>query len=740
MLGLCCFSFASRPIKQWQKCLGGSQQDIPAEIIRTNDGNLILLSNIDSHDGDINFNHGSTDIWLSKIDNTGNILWQRSIGGSSIDIATGISELSNGNFMICGYTSSSDGDIPTSYGNFDMLLIYTDSIGEVIWSKVYGGSMVDLCYSGKPTQDGGFLLTGGSYSNDGDICTNYGAQDFCLIKTDCNGNIVWQKSSGGVDNDVCYDYAEDSHGNIYACGTSKSSIGNPAITQGNYDLNVIKYNKFGDLIWTKSFGGSDYETAQTIIIDSHQNILIGGYTRSINGNISANYGFGDSWILRINPAGNLVNEKTFGGSGGDNLYSIIETIDGGYLFTSATSSTDHDVQNRFGLEDIWLYKTDGSFNVEWSYSYGGSGNDRPVTVLENPDGGFLITGYTFSNNGDVSGQHGTSDIWLINLGCISPNAHFTIPAQGCMGDTIQFYDSSPYATERMWYLNNLPYGTSDSGMFVLSTPGTYNLSLNQKVCNLSSDYNLNIEVVNCNLPYASFAAQTTNVCANSELEFIDASSGATDWQWTFPGGNPATSNVQNPVVSYSTPGTYSVTLTASNSHGSQTSMRYNFITINPLPQQPVITMHGNELVCSSAYKYQWFYNEMEIGSAVSQNYFAILTGYYHVEVEDINGCKSRSDSVYYSMTSVEKNLSQHDALSIYPNPAIHEIRLYVKRNTAGTLRIINMNGQRMLERRIAKHEEYFVVDASNFADGIYNVLFTNDADQFTQQVRVTVLN
>ena len=136
---------AAPPLIGWQKCIGGSLHDFPGALIKSQDGNTLLLSNVNSNNGDIIYNHGSTDILLTKLDQSGTILWQKSIGGSSIDVGTGISELSNGNIIISGYTSSLNGDIPFNLGTFDVFLISLDSTGNILWTGIYGGSKVDLC-------------------------------------------------------------------------------------------------------------------------------------------------------------------------------------------------------------------------------------------------------------------------------------------------------------------------------------------------------------------------------------------------------------------------------------------------------------------------------------------------------------------------------------------------------------------------------------------------------------------
>ena len=723
---------AAPPILEWQKCVGGLLQDIPATLIRSQDGNTLLLSNVDSKNGDIAFNHGSTDIWLTKLDPSGNIIWQKSIGGSSIDIGTGLSEISNGNLIISGYTSSSNGDIPSNKGNFDVLLICTNSNGDILWTKIFGGAQVDLCYSQLQTKDGGFVLGGGSYSNDGDVTGNHGDQDFWVMKTDSTGNLLWQHSSGGSDIDVCYSLAKDKDENIFACGTTKSSNGDVNNQHGNYDLWAIKYDSSGKILWSKTYGGTNYETAQTILIDSHQKILIGGYTRSNNSDVLVNYGYGDSWIIQIDGDGNLLKQKNFGGSGSDNLYSILETADGGYLLTSGTTSRDINIENTLGQEDIWLFKTDASLNKEWSHNYGGSGNDRPVCVLENPDGGFLLSGYTFSNNSDVSGQHGSADIWLLNLSCKVPKAFYSTDTNICLGDTLNISNTSSNAFQEIWSLNNVPFMKGNISQLYIANTGFYQLNLNVQTCFYSSDLSTVIEVVDCKLPVVNFSVPLNSICANSSITFMDASKKASSWQWQFPGGNPSTSTLKNPEIIYNQPGIYNVMLTASNDNGSQTIMRLNIITVNDLPAVPTITLSGHDFISTYSGRYQWYFNNTIIPNETSQNLTAAKQGFYQVEVWDNNQCSNISDPVYFSATGIVEDI-QSAEFTVFPNPAKSLIQISLPTNSEGIISIISMNGQKLLEKVITKQEALLMIDLSLYSTGIYKVLFINEKGKTIQK-------
>ena len=725
-------SAAAPPVKSWQKCLGGSLQDVPASIIQSNDGNLLLLSNTDSNDGDVLSNNGSTDIWLTKLTPGGSVLWQKTFGGAAIDVGTSLIELPDGKIAIAGYTASATGIFAGNKGAFDAFLIIANSNGNVIRSNTYGGTLVDLCYSLAYSNDGGFILGGGSYSNDRDVSGNHGDQDMWIVKVDSLGNIQWQNSTGGPGIDVCYSLKEDASGNIYAAGTSNSTNGNIQFSHGSYDLWVVKFNRSGGIVWNKTYGGTDYETAQTLIIDSRQNVLVGGYSRSCNGDVSTNHGYSDSWLIRIASNGNLLSEKNFGGSGSDNLFSIIETSDGGYLLTSGTTSSNFDVKNHLGMEDIWLFKMDINFVSEWSRNYGGSGSDRPVCSIQNASGGFYIAGYTFSNNIDVSGNHGTCDIWLLDLECSQPSAYFSTNNSYCIGDSLTLISASQNASSVEWFINYASYSELQSASVAFGSPGFYNVSLSVQTCYSYDSYSTDLNLIDCRLPQISFSSNSTKICSGMQAEFQDASLNASSWAWSFPGGIPSASSLQNPVVVYNTPGNYSVMLTVTNSFGSQSSMRLNYISVSEAPSIPVVILSGNELRSTPGEAYQWYYNNAPIPTATTQTFMAFLDGNYKVIVTNANGCSNESLPVYFSATGISNNDLQ-EGFKVYPNVVTKTTSIRIPGKTEGTIQLVSFNGQLLVESAITGIERVQEMNLASIPTGIYKMLFITDDGKVYQQ-------
>ncbi len=722
-------SFGSAPaMLGWQKCFGGSAQDIPGSISKSNDGNIFILGNVESHNGDITSYMASTDIWLTKTDTAGNIIWRKTFGGSSIDVGISVIELANGNIYIGGYSSSVDGNISNSKGNFDVILLCLDATGNLLWEKNFGGSQVDLCYSMIVTNDGNFALGGATFSDDGDVTFNEGGQDIWLLKIDVNGNLLWELNSGGSGTDICYALTQDAAGNIYGTGTTNSNDGDITFLHGNYDVCVFKAASNGSLIWNKTFGGSEYESAQTILIDNQQKLFVGGYTRSDNGDITSNEGFGDVWFLQVSNQGSLLFQKTYGGTGSENLYSLIQTIDGGYLLAAGTTSNDFDIKNTCGYEDVWLLKLNSQLNTEWSRNYGGTGSDRPVKMINNTNGGYLIAAYTFSNDIDVTGQHGSADIWIIGFSCVIPSASFSTSTAVCLGDTLIIQNTSSNSMSYSWSVNNVVFSNKQSVAIPLLVTGNYHIELAASTCATVSTSSTDITVINCTLPVVNIQASTNNTCVNSQVYYND-NSNATSWQWTFPGGNPSTSTLRNPVVTYSQPGVYSVMLTATNIYGNQSSMRLNFMTVNSLPATPVITMVGNQLTSSFASNYQWLYNNNPIANANLRQFNATTDGNYSVMVSNAYGCTSTSQTVYYSLTGINEESS--GIFVAYPNPTTGPLNIIIPSNSFGTISIYDMNGSILQEKRIESGSG-LKTSLANYAPGMYRIVFTDNNYKTTQ--------
>ncbi len=356
------------------------------------------------------------------------ILWQNAFGGFGNDYLFDLKVTSDGG-VICGgasYSNTSGTKTQDSRGGADYWILKLDSSGSVEWEKTFGGSLEDYLFSIHQTSDGGYILGGRSESDSsGDKTISCkGLKDIWIIKLDENGSIQWQQSYGGNDDEILFSLQETwDHG--YILGSySKSNISGNKIENciGSYDYWILKLDSIGNIIWQNTIGGSGLDALTVIRQTSDHNYILGGYSNSqISGDKNQNsHGSSlDYWILKIDPTGNIIWQKTIGGDGLDELSSLIETNDGGYLLVgeSLSNVSGNKLELCRGLADFWIVKINFSGNIEWQRTLGGNNVDEPWAVIQTNDGNYLIGGYSESNiSGDkIEDSKGAEDIWLIKL-------------------------------------------------------------------------------------------------------------------------------------------------------------------------------------------------------------------------------------------------------------------------------------------------------------------------------------
>ena len=227
---------------QWSRYFGGTFTDASYDAIQTEDNGYILVGSSDSADVDIKDSKGAYDFWVVKISETGTLLWEKSFGGSQTDEARSITRSNDGNYIIIGDTRSSDLDVSINSGGADLWAIKISPIGELIWEKTFGGNSFDVARSISKTQDGDFIISGSSRSIDGDLTNNNGQNDAWVIKIDGNGKLKWQKTIGGSEIDFAYDAVELNDGTVIAVGESSSRDIDILENKGFSDLLILKLN------------------------------------------------------------------------------------------------------------------------------------------------------------------------------------------------------------------------------------------------------------------------------------------------------------------------------------------------------------------------------------------------------------------------------------------------------------------------------------------------------------------
>ncbi len=353
------------------------------------------------------------------------IIWQQCYGGSDQEIVYDIMKIPDG-YFITGHTWSSDGDVSLNKGLLDGWLIKTDTVGNILWEKTYGGSSGDGFRRIFPDNYGNYILVGGSGSSDGDISYDPypDSEDFWIVKIDIEGNIIWDKIVGGSNGDIIFSASPTLDGGIVAVGWTYSNDGDVSVTYGGADTWAVKISSEGELEWDYSIGTDWIDKGQAILATSD-----GGYLIASNsiipadaiGNIKCiphSTGFVEGVVFKLDSILNIEWQRCYGGSNHDGIFGIIEVEDG-FVFTGSTSSNDGDVTGWHGESDSWVFKTDFDGNIIWQNCLGGSKSEGANIVLKCSNDDLVIIGSTHSNDGDVSGNHSLferdDDIWLVKL-------------------------------------------------------------------------------------------------------------------------------------------------------------------------------------------------------------------------------------------------------------------------------------------------------------------------------------
>jgi hypothetical protein len=399
---------------EFSKVYGGTDFDEALSIVISPDGGYLFLGTTGSNDGDVSGNHGSSDMWIVKLDKSGNKEWQKTFGGSAFDGATSIIRSWDGGYMVAGVTGSNDGDITYNHGNFDIWIIDLDLQGNIKWQKTFGGAEQEYLRSFSTTNDGGYIFTSYTLSNDGDVSGNHGNWDVWVVKLDKEGSIIWQKTLGGSDGEEAGSIINSSDGGYITACLTRSHDGNVSGYHGNGDIWIVKLNEDGNIMWQRTLGGTYEDDAGSITEASDGYVVVGG-TSSSDGDVNGHPVNGDIWVLKLDRKGSIIWQKLLGGSAYEFAHSIIHTTTSGYILLGRTSSNDGDVSGNHGGQDVWVVKLDNNGKILWQKTLGGTNYEMPYSIITRPKGGAIIAGTSGSNDGDISGNHGTSDAWIVTV-------------------------------------------------------------------------------------------------------------------------------------------------------------------------------------------------------------------------------------------------------------------------------------------------------------------------------------
>ncbi|UCG44141.1 MAG: hypothetical protein JSU73_05905 [candidate division WOR-3 bacterium] len=261
-----------------------------------------------------------------------------------------------------------------------------------VFQRTYGGEIQDYGYFAGQPREGGYIMVGKTES--------YGAGDFdvWLVRTDESGDTLWTRTYGGPDYDVGWWLAQTPDDGYIIAANTKS------FGSGDWDAWLIRTDKYGDSVWTRTLGGAFYENIFSVLVTSDSGYFIAGYADS------SGAGDTDLWLVRTNENGDTMWTRTYGGPNTDVGHSVQPTADGGYIIAGSTQP--------FGASetDVWLLKTDSLGDTAWTRTYGDSSSDHAYRALPTPDDGFVVVGFTASFGA------GGWDVWLLKTDSVGDTA------------------------------------------------------------------------------------------------------------------------------------------------------------------------------------------------------------------------------------------------------------------------------------------------------------------------------
>ncbi len=480
----------------------------------------------------------------------GQVTYQKVHSRFGADVGTSIQSIFDGGYIITGQTTS------FGMGFYDVLLVNIDSIGDSVWTKVYGGVGFDAGYSVQQTKDKGFIIAGETQS------FGAGNADVYLVKTYLNGDTMWTRAFGGLFNDIGYSVIQTKDQGFLVAGYTAS------FGAGNSDIYLIKTTPQGDTSWTKTFGGANQDICRSIQEAKVDGYVLVGETRSFGA------GGSDVQLIKVDSNGAMIWNKVYGGALDDMGKVVQLTKDGGYIIAGETQSFGA------GMYDLYLIKTDAAGDTAWTKTYGGSNNEYCHSLIQTSDGGYLLQGETYSFGG------GTVDAYLLKL-----NATGDTLWTKTYGGIVDDVGRSVVETQDKGFIvigTTQNFGAFLDDIYLIRTDQVGNSGCNQ--------YNTNTEVATpstsvgssimipsrgafidtpwtatgfapfltqvqcfaCDTPIANFIYTDSQLTVN----FTDSSIFALSYRWDFGDGD--TSDLKTPSHAFDSSGTYNVCLIVTN--------------------------------------------------------------------------------------------------------------------------------------------------------------------------------
>ncbi|MEO1624236.1 MAG: hypothetical protein AAFV25_03690, partial [Bacteroidota bacterium] len=625
---------------EWDRTFGGDQFEELTKAIQTSDGGYLLGGSSSSGmSGDVSqASRGGADYWVVRTDANGNKLWDARYGGNNGEILQYVEETSDGGFILGGWSSSDAVGDKTEANNgpfwtTDFWIVKIDANGNQQWDKSFGGDQNEQLWEVHQTADGGYIMGGWSTSGiNGDKTeASRGGFDYWLVKTDASGNKVWDKTYGGIGTDMLLTLQPTTDGGYILGGLSGSGVSTdksqPVV--GSLDFWLVKTNATGVIQWDRTYGGLGNDQLRSLQQTSDGGYILGGFSDSDNNGdkTGVNRGSLDFWIIKTNASGFKEWDSTFGGSAAEDLNSIYQTDKGIYIAAGYSQSPlggDKTAPLKGSL-DYWTVYIDANGNQLYDQGFGGSGNNVCYDFIRTNDNGYLLAGHSDSNaSGDkTQNNNGANDQWIVKLSC-DPQIDLPQDTSICAGTPLQL-NLSIFSRMPCAYLWEDGSTMASRSLSPLDT-SMYKVTVTDiHGCTSTDSIQVNI------IPSPSLdLGMDTSICDGQSLVLDAGIASSYDWS------TGATSQS----ISVSTPGSYAVTITDAN--GCQVSDTLQ-VLVHGIP---TISLGSDRGFClgdsllldaGTASSYEWSTGDN------SQSIFVNASGNYAVTITDINGCQNSDD-------------------------------------------------------------------------------------------------
>jgi hypothetical protein len=568
----------------WSKNIGSNGNDGGNAIKVQQDGSIYscgyFYETIDADPGEGVFNltsSGSADAYLIKQNSNGDLLWAKKFGGGGVDRAYDLDFDMDGNVYLTGhFFGNVDFDpgagtlMKSSNGQHDIFISKISPDGDLIWVNTIGGEETDYGRAITLSSNGDVYVTG-FYSETVDFdpgagVMNYSATtmqyyDVFITKYDMNGAFIWAKSIGGPGMEDSFDIVCDQNDDIYIAGFFEATADfNPgsaneiAISNGGYDVFILKLNDNGQLVWNRTIGGVENDIARAVAVDLNNNIVIAGlFSETMDADPDEtiipfiSHGFTDAFMIQMNTDGGVNWAKSFGGTENDEAKSIAIDFDNNYYISGWFGSTieidspEISSVNALGMNDVFIQKLHSDGSLGWIQTLGGEGTDYVSGVASDESGSIYLTGnysgladFDPGQNDYQTNSNGGSDIFTTKL-CYAqlPQDIITGSVEVCNDSEVDYqYIESPYLVEYNWLL---PEGAtliagqnSNVARFTFTQPVNELILVTQNACGMT--YEASIEVLAHEVPEILIDAYPSlDICQGETIRLT--ASGAENVVW-----------------------------------------------------------------------------------------------------------------------------------------------------------------------------------------------------------------